>query len=171
MNITNDNWYSNLLNIDAYDWKGFSSEFQSYWNLDKAQSFIETRRQLTSSKIGLNSQQLAVSVDLLTTGIVSGVWDSQEHAVSRMKTYWQWSKSETEQSAGLGQLLKDYLATEVKSCATSGRQPEAYSAAIRHQIKCWVEMGWLYEAPKGSMVKDLMYDLGWRFKQGKWSKG
>jgi hypothetical protein len=87
-----------------------------------------------------------------------------------MKVYWRWFKAETEQSAGLGQLLKDFLATEVKSCKASGKQPQIYSNLIKQQIRAWVEMGWLYEAPKGSTVKDLMYDLGWRFRQGKWSK-
>ena len=171
MGITRDNWHQALLNIDAYDWSGFSDEFQSYWNLDKAQTFIETRRKLTSSKIGLSSQQLAVSVDLLTTGIASGIWSDQQEAIARLKTYWNWFKSETEAGAGLGQLLKDYLANEVKNCEVSSRQPEIYSQIIRHQINAWVDAGWLYESPKGTAVRDLMYDLGWRFNQGKWIKG
>jgi hypothetical protein len=121
LGITKDDWQSKLLNLDAYSWDGFSKEFQNYWNLDKAKQFIETRRKLTKSKTGLNSQQLAISIDLLTTGIVSGLWETQEQAVDRMKVYWRWFKSETEQSAGLGQLLKDFLATEVKSCKVSDK--------------------------------------------------
>ncbi|PSB11103.1 hypothetical protein C7B62_06645 [Pleurocapsa sp. CCALA 161] len=171
MGITVDNWQQKLLNIDAYDWSGFSKEFQAYWDLDKAQAFIETRRELTKSKVGLTSQQLAISVDLLTTGIVAGIWEDRHHAVTRLKTYWDWFKSETEQGAGLGQLLKSFLVSEIKSCQVSGRTPEVYSCSIRQQVKAWVEMGWLYEAPKGTIVRDLMYDLGWRFNEGKWRKG
>ncbi|NJK58221.1 MAG: hypothetical protein HC939_20710 [Pleurocapsa sp. SU_5_0] len=170
MGVTSDDWQQKLLNIDAYSWDGFSDEFQAYWDLEKAQKFIETRRELTSSKVGLSSQQLAVSVDLLTTGIVSQLWENQQQAVDRLKAYWKWFKGETEASAGLGQLLKSFLDTEVKNYKASGRQPEIHYSLLRHQIKQWVEMGWLFEQPKGTAVKDLMYDLGWRFKQGKWSK-
>jgi energy-coupling factor transporter ATP-binding protein EcfA2 len=170
LGITLDNWQNRLLNIDAYDWTGFSDEFQAYWNLTRGQEFIETRRKLTKSVTGLTSQQLAISVDLITTGIVSGIWGSQDEAVNRLKVYWKWFKSETEQGAGLGQLLKDFLATEVKSFVASGRRPEVHASHLRYQIKSWVDSGWLYEAPKATAVRDLMYDLGWRFQEGKWSK-
>lgn len=170
LGITQTNWQHRLLNIDAYDWSGFSDEFQAYWNLEKGQEFIEARRELTKSFIGLSSQQLAISVDLITTGIVTQLWENQEQAVGRLKAYWKWFKSETEQGAGLGQLLKNFLATEVKNFKASGRRPEVYSSHLRLQIKSWVDMGWLYESPKGSAVRDLMYDLGWRFKEGRWGK-
>ena len=65
MGITTDNWQHGLLNIDAYDWSGFSDEFQAYWDLEKAQQFIETRRELTQSYVGLSSQQLAINASLV----------------------------------------------------------------------------------------------------------
>lgn len=170
-NITVDDWQSKLLKIDSYDWSGLSTEFQNYWDLDMAKVFFETRQKLIESRTGLNSQQLAISTDLLTTGIASGIWESQEYAVSRMKTYWQWFKGETEGGTSLGQLLKGFLATEVKNAKTSGRQPELYSQALYSQVKAWSDMGWLLEKPQNKEVANLMYDQGWRFKEGKWSKG
>lgn len=168
--ITADDWHSKLLNIDAYDWSGFSNEFQRYWDLDKAQSFIETRRSLLQSKIGLNSQQFAISTDLLTTGISTGIWESQEYAVSRLKTYWQWFRSETESSGNLGQVLSTYLKGEVKNATSNGKAPEISASILSHQVKTWTAMGWILEAPRGKEVADLMYDQGWRFKHGKWTK-
>jgi energy-coupling factor transporter ATP-binding protein EcfA2 len=168
--ITLDNWQSRLLNIDAYDWSGFSDEFQAYWNLDRGRQFIETRRKLTQSKLGLNSQQLAISVDLITTGIVTELWGSQDEAVARVKNYWKWFKSETEGGGSLGQLLVSFLKDEVKNAQLSGRQPELAYTNLRYQIKTWVEMGWVIDPPKGKEVSELMYDNGWRFKEGKWRK-
>jgi energy-coupling factor transporter ATP-binding protein EcfA2 len=169
--ITLDDWQSKLLKIDSYNWDGFSNEFQKFWDLDRAKLFIETRQKLIESKTGLNSQQFAISTDLITTGIASGVWESQEYAMSRMHTYWDWFKSETEAGTSLGQLLRKFLGNEVKNCKASGRVPEIYSNAIHSQVKAWLEMGWLLEAPRGREVANLLYDQGWRFKEGKWSKG
>jgi hypothetical protein len=170
-NITVDDWQSKLLKIDAYDWTGFSTLFQGYWDLDMARLFFETRQKLVQSGTGLNSQQLAISTDLLATGIASGIWESQEYAVSRMKTYWQWFKGETEGGTSLGQLLKGFLAAEAKNARASGRPPEVYSQAVYSQVKAWVDMNWLLEPPKNKEVANLMYDQGWRFKEGRWSKG
>lgn len=173
MGVTKDDWHSKLLNIDAYDWKGFSSKFQSYWDLEMGQVFIETRRKLLQSKLGLTSQQLAISTDLLSTGIASGIWESQEYAVHKMKTYWKWFKSETEESGSLGQLLATYLKAEVKNAVLNGRSSAISISAgqLRHQVRVWIEMGWVLEAPRGKEVATLMYDQGWKFRQGMWSKG
>jgi hypothetical protein len=170
LGIIHDSWQQSLLNLDAYSWKGFSDKFQSYWDLDKAQEFIETRKKLTQSQVGLSSQQLAISFDLLTTGIVCGIWENQEQAVNRLKIYWKWFKHETEEGGSLGQLLVNFLNAEVKNAQKSGRSPELAYTGLRYQIKIWVEMGWIIEAPKGKEVSELMYDNGWRFRQGKWCK-
>jgi hypothetical protein len=171
LGLSLDSWQSKLLNLDAYDWSGFSDEFQKYWDLEKAQAFIETRRELTSSKVGLSSQQLAVSVDLLTTGIATELWENPQQAVDRLKTYWKWFKSETEGGSSFGQLLINYLNAEAKNANLSGRSLVIPYSDLRYQIKIWVEMGWVMEAPKGKEVSELMYDNGWRFKEGNWSKG
>ncbi|NJK57535.1 MAG: hypothetical protein HC939_16765 [Pleurocapsa sp. SU_5_0] len=46
---------------------------------------------------------------------------------------------------------------------SSERSPEIPYSNLRYQIKTWVEMGWLIEAPRGKEVSELMYDNGWRF--------
>ncbi|MEO0012207.1 MAG: hypothetical protein RLZZ535_596, partial [Cyanobacteriota bacterium] len=115
LGIVDDNWRKNLINVDAYSWTGFSDVFQNYWDLEMAQKFLEARRELNNSRIDLSSKQLAVSLDLLATGIATGIWANQGQAIERARSYWKWFKSETEASAGLGQLLKDFLATEAKN--------------------------------------------------------
>lgn len=166
-----DDWQSKLLNIDAYDWKGFSDVFQSYWDLEMASKFLTARRSLNTSKIDLPSKQLAVSLDLLATGIATGIWANQGQAIAQVRSYWKWFKSETEASTGLGQMLKSYFNAEVKNAEASNRTAEIPYTQLRHQIRTWVEMGWLMDAPRSKEVSELAYDLGWRFKQGKWIKG
>lgn len=67
--------------------------------------------------------------------------------------------------------MVNFLNGEVKNAKISGRLPEIPYSNLRYQIKTWVEMGWLIEAPRGKEVSELMYDNGWRFNQGKWRKG
>ncbi len=51
----------------------------------------------------------AISLDLMATGIASGIWQDEQEATSRMKSYRNWFKGETEKNAGLGGLLASYL--------------------------------------------------------------
>ena len=64
-----------------------------------------------------------------------------------------------------------FLNDEVKNAEASGRVPELAYTNLRYQIKTWLEMGWLIDAPRNKEVSELMYDNGWRFSQGKWRKG
>lgn len=171
LGITTDNWQSKLLDIGAYDWKGFNKVFDEFWDIEMASVFYTTRKALSTSVKGLSSQERAISLDLLTTGIACGIWDSDSEAVACLKAYWNWFKEETEKNAGLGELLKQFIRQQERN-ATNGNKPlEIYTPQVRSQIDVWVAQGWLLEKPKPREIKDLMLDLGMRLQQGKWIKG
>ncbi len=71
LDLLDDSWQSKLLDLSAYDWKGFSKEFDGFWDLEMAELFLATRSILAKSVKGLSSQQRAISLDLLATGITS----------------------------------------------------------------------------------------------------
>ncbi len=171
LGIMPNEWQNKLINVDSYSWKGFSKEFQEFWDLDLASAFITTRKLLSQSVKGLNSQQRAISLDLLATGIASGIWQDEQEATSRMKSYWSWFKGETEKNAGLGGLLKSYLKQEAVNAKEVNRELEIYTSQLRTQIDNWVNMGWLYEKPNSREIKEILLDLGMRLQQGKWIKG
>lgn len=170
LGIQGEDWITRLVNVDDYDWTGFDKEFKSFWDLNLAQSFIEVRRILSKSVRGLNSQQRAISLDILASGIASCIWDNEEEAVADIKRYWQWFKAETEQSSSLSQLLKDYLKTQEKQAKEAGLNPSVTVSQIRVQIDSWYDMGWLLERPRTTLVYETMLDLGWRLNKGIWSK-
>ena len=170
LGVQDETYAVNLINVDAYDWKGFNDELDAFWDMDIGAVFIATRTALSKSSLGLTSQQRGISLDLLTTGIVSGIWEDEVEAVNRLKSYWQWFKAETEQYTGLGQLLKEYLAQETRNAAAANIVPSVSVQEMRCQIRKWFEQGWLLEKPTMPSVKEIMLDLGWKISKGVWSK-
>lgn len=171
LGIIDNAWETRLINIGSCNWKGFSNEFQEFWDLELASAFITTRKLLSQSVRGLSSQQRTISLDLMATGIASGIWQDEQEATDRMKFYWSWFKGETEKSAGLGNLLATYIKREEVNAKNAGRELEIYTSQLRSQIENWVSMGWLYEKPHSKEVKETLLDLGMRLRQGKWVKG
>jgi hypothetical protein len=171
LNIEEGNWQRNLLDLDAWDWTGFDTVFENYWDIEMASAFITTRRTLSQTAKGLSSQQRSISLDLLACGITSGVWTDEVTALERLKTYWKWYKAETEKNTGLGSLLKDYIAREAKNAKNGNRELAIYTAQLRTQVQVWVDQGWLYEKPKPTAIKEMMLDAGLRHDQGRWVRG
>jgi hypothetical protein len=171
LGVTLDNWNTRLLDISTYDWKGFSKVFDEFWDFDMAQLFLITRKTLCSSVKGLSSQQRAISLDLLATGIASGIWSDEVEAVGRLKAYWNWFKSETGKNVELSGLLEQLVKQEQANAKNGNRPLEIYTPQIRGQIEIWVTQGWLMEKPKVKEVKEALLDLGMRLQQGKWVKG
>jgi hypothetical protein len=171
LNIEDGNWQRNLLDLDAWDWKGFNQVFEDYWDIELASAFITTRRAFSQTAKGLSSQQRSISLDLLACGITSGVWTDEQTALERLKTYWKWYKAETEKNTGLGSLLKQYISQEAKNAKNGNRELAIYTAQLRSQIQAWVDQGWLYEKPKPTAIKEMMLDAGLRHDQGKWIRG
>jgi len=171
LGVTSDNWQSRLIDLDLYDWKGFSDKFHDYWDMENAFSFVQIRRILSQEVKGLTSQQRAISLDLMTTGIVTGVWKDEVEALERIKSYWSWFKTETEQNAGLGGLLKEFIAQETRNAKSASLPLQIPANQLRTKVNDWVDSGWLYDRPSSGAVKELMLDLGMRLQQGVWRKG
>lgn len=171
LNLVDDSWQGKLIDPDACNWSGFSQLFEEFWDMEIAQIYIDTRRILRKTVKGLGTQQRSISIDLLTTGIVAGIWEDEVVAVERVKTYWNWFKQETNQTAGLGTLLADFIKQEEKNAKSNNEELAIPTVALRPQLENWVAMGWLFEKPKSSQVKELMLDLGMRLRQGYWKKG
>lgn len=171
LGITKDDWQSKLIDIDAYNWKGLNLEFDKFWDLDVASSFLSYREILGKTTKGLNSQQRAISLDLLACGIATGIWSDDNVAVQKIKSYWNWFGNETEKNAGLGQLLKEYLKAEERNALANNNIAQVSVQQLRYQIDSWVNQGWLLEKPKTKEVKEIMLDLGMRLQKGIWRRG
>ncbi len=170
LGVTRDNYPHHLLDIDDYDWKGFSNLFTSFWNRELAEVYLFTRKTLSKNLVGLTSQQRAISLDLLTTGVVTGIWQDEYEAIAQLKDYFAWFKHETEQYGGISKYLKDYVSYQQNN-ATNGNSPlQISSRVLSQQIETWLYQGWILEKPKPKHLKLLLADLGLVLHQGYWIK-
>jgi hypothetical protein len=64
-----DFWEQQLINLDNYQWKGFSQLFKEFWNLERATEYLQVKKTLASTLRGISSRERTISLDLLTTGI------------------------------------------------------------------------------------------------------
>ena len=171
LRVTNDDWQGKLLDISSYDWKGFSKEFDEFWDVDVARGFVDARRLIQRSCKGLTSQQRAISIDLLACGIATGIWNDEDQAIARVKIYWNWFKQETEKNTGLGTYLKQLIKQEEHNAKAGLRTPVIHTTQLRAEVDRLVMTGCLMEKPRLKDVKELMLDLGWRQQQSTWIKG
>lgn len=170
LGVTKASWQDKLIDIYSYDWRGFSEVFDNYWDIGRAKDFLDARRELSKTAKGLTSQTRAISLDLMACGIASEIWSDRDEAITRMKFYWDWFKRETERTAGLSQLLKEYIKTEQKNANNGNRELVISVTEIRQQIELWFNSGWILDKPRTSTLKDLMADLGLRLHKGFWRK-
>lgn len=171
MGVARNNWQSKLLDISAYDWKGFDKVFDEFWDCEMASVFAVTRKELSCQVRDLTSLQRAISLDLMATGVACTIWEDGEIASRRLKLYWDWFKKETEENAGLSELLKQFIRQEERNAKNGNRNLEIYTPQVRGQVDMWVAQGWVYEKPRPKEIKELMLDLGMRLQQGRWIKG
>ncbi|MGK7937221.1 MAG: hypothetical protein AB4206_15760 [Xenococcaceae cyanobacterium] len=170
LGLTRDNWKKHLLNIDSYQWNGFSSKFKNFWNRELAEVFLLNRQTLSQAHLDLSSQEKVISVDLLATGITSGIWQDEDEGVSRLKEYFDWYQSETSQYGGLSSYLKEYISSEASNAKKFGNTFKISSPELLSQIQVWLKQGWLLEKPKPKEIKETMADLGLVLQQGYWVK-
>lgn len=171
LGIVDNQLRGDYIDIDAYDWKGFSSVYKDFWDLNLAKSFIDNRKVLVQSLRGLSSTQRAVSLDLLAGGIAAGIWSDENIGIHRIKEYWKWFKEETEKNTGLIVLLRDYVKQLERNSKTADIPLSLPNSQLRNQVNNWVATDWLLENPRASELKAAMFDLGMRLHKGIWSKG
>ncbi len=170
LGTTRDTWSKHLLNINAFDWKGFSSLFTNFWNRELAEVYLLNRKTLMNTLTGLSSKERAISLDLLSAGIASGIWKDEIQGVARLKNYFDWFEREINQFSGTSKYLKDYISLEQKHAEEAKSSLQISASDLRSQISTWFNQGWILEKPKPKQLKALMADLGLVLYQGYWIK-
>ena len=170
LGTTRDTWPKHLLNINAFDWKGFSSLFTNFWNPELAEVYLLNRKTLMNTLTGLSSKERAISLDLLSAGITSGIWPNEIQGVARLKNYFNWFDNEINQFSGISKYLKDYVAFEQENAQKTNSSLQISTRELHSQIDTWFNQGWILEKPKPKQVKALLADLGLVLYQGYWIK-
>ena len=94
LGISDDNYQDKLMELDNIEWQGFSQKFKEFWDLNKAEIYLTIKNSLSKGLKGLNSTEKAISLDLITTGITTGIWQDEIVAVKELKDCFNWLKSD-----------------------------------------------------------------------------
>ena len=168
--IKDDSYYSNLINIDTIAWDGFSFLHSNYWNTELAEVYLITRKAIAKNLTGLNSQQKVISLDLITTGIVTGIWLNETEALNKLKDYFSWFKTEVDRYSGIAKYLADYVYQESRNAIVAGLPVKINARELQRQIEVWLHQNWILEKPKTNHLKALMAELGMVLNRGYWIK-
>ena len=126
-----------------------------------AEGYLLTKKTLAKTLTGLSSKHRAISLDLITTGIVCGIWNDEIEAVNKLKSYFDWYTKECSQYAGLRKYLTDYLANKTGN---------VHHREMRSMINNWLDAGWILENPTAKQLKEILADLGLVLYEGYWVK-
>jgi hypothetical protein len=80
---------SEVLDFEAIDWKGLPEATNKYWE-SKAMEYGETRRGISKhpKKLRLMApERYALTSDLLTTGLISGIWEQPQQAIEAVYNF------------------------------------------------------------------------------------
>lgn len=163
---------NDLINTDLISWKDLDNEFKRYWDIERARDYLTVRKTLSRSLPRLTSTQKIVSLDLLTTGIVCGIWNSQDNAIDEITTYWRWLENEVQANQEpLSLLLKKLVETEADNALSNHENISISNAQIRAYCETWYHNSDLLEKPTTREIKRIMSELGYRLViGGQWIK-
>lgn len=154
LRVDRSNWASNLIDVSHLNWDGFSDLFHNFWDIDLARLYLTNRNVLLKCLSGLNSQQRAISIDLITTGVTIGLWEHLTQAMRDISSYWQWFNDEVKTGIEpLYLLLKRYIDTEIKNSLNNGSELIIKNTHIRNCCDFWYCQGQLLEKPTAKIIK------------------
>lgn len=160
-----------------------AEEFNKFWqeesNLEK---YVEIGQLLEKLPINCSPENQVISIDLLTTGIITGVWNSVSEAIASIETYWQninvWKQGYSSSfDIVLRQLIEQETRAirEVNERYNAGLPLEIDPEKVKAEITQAQNRGMLDANPNPQLINDAMLALGWRLernakKQIKWMK-
>lgn len=163
-----------------YHWTGIEKLLPAFWDrIDTATRYISTRvevqRALRKRTHSLNSAQATISIDLMTSGVLTGIWDNPDTALEAVGDYWQRMAVFRERlSSPIEQLFDEYLEKKVidyQRLIANGSQKGSLEISLRElrgYLKLWSE--YLTETPSWTDLNKLLIERGFLASPGKWTR-
>lgn len=169
------------LDVENLDLSILRRAFTQFWeDTDNLLEYTTVKRKLTARKKSfripevIDGSKWTISIDLITTGIVTEIWDSIPTAIDAMAKYWEWYNLHVASAFGAThKVLKDFIEHET-AIADKINAELKYEAApreintekLKKHISWASSQGMLDISPTPSVIADVMADLGWRLDRG-----
>ena len=171
LGIMGNSWVDTILEPDTIAWSGFHEVFRKYWDEQRSREFLVLRKDLGRRVRGLTSVQRAICLDLIATGVITGIWDGISQATSKFIEYFKWLNSDQEKFGDtLSQLLKQFMEQEESNAKIGGVDLQIHSKVVLSLVAAWTNQGLFIEKPRPRDVRTVLAELGYRQKMGVWVK-
>jgi hypothetical protein len=165
------------LDPDSINWDGFNDKFNEFWDdQERLAAYASLKKELLRRKKtfevpkSISGEQWTISVDLLCTGVISGIWDSLSSGLEGIASYWEWHRLNIGSSLGaLQKILKDLVASETENIRILNEAVGSHMYPIEvspEKVKLTVQMaaskGELDVNPSPSNISEAMSDIGFK---------
>lgn len=153
-----DSIEQDLLDTDQINWQGFGRLFNDFWDYDCADIYLSIRATLVKHLKELTPTEKTISLDLIATGITTGIWKDETVAVKELRECFDWLEQE---KIPLENLLEGLVENK----------ESVYSRTIKAQVEVWYQQGCLLERPTSKEIIAVMREFGYRSNcKGSWIK-
>lgn len=170
------------LELEGLDLSILHKSFTEFWkDTSNLLNYTATKRKLTSRKKSFNIPKVidgskwTISVDLIVTGIVIGLWDSIPVALETIGKYWEWYNSNVASAYGAThKILQDFIEQELHAAVEINKEVgyeaverEINAEKLKKHINWASAQGMLDISPTPTTVAAVMADLGWKLDKGR----
>lgn len=166
---------------ETANWEGFENKILKFWyDTNNLKHYSELKKACTKrGKKSFNipptieGENWTVSIDLICSGVVAGVWMSLQDAIDHMGNYWEWFRRNCDSSLGATQkVLAAFIEEQTKSIVLAnpllvaqGLEPmplQLDPETVKNHLAYAYNKGWLDSSTRPQDVSLLMADLGWK---------
>lgn len=169
--------FTNRLDLSSVDLSILNQKYQEFWlEPVHCERFISIKRTLKSRKKSfkipeaIDSHKWQISIDILTTGIVTGIFPSLEHGLEALSRYWEWSKlNAVSKWSATHKFLRAAIAELTETARTINDSVgsevipiEIKPKDLKLKINQAYQEGALDVIPSPQTISQLMLDLGYK---------
>lgn len=176
---------SDRLDIDSISWDGIEEKYYTFWqNVENCLKYVSVRNSFTrrNSQYKRSSEmkesQWTISVDLMTTGVVTGAWKEQHEAIEHMNKYWKYCDDVVFSDSATLFHLRNFIAQEAGSqlemhqkLIDAGYPPIKVVISpnkLKVKIAELTQNGQLESALNPKQINEIMGSLGWKLTGSGW---
>lgn len=161
---------------ESLSWVGLHSHCLKLWESDEnAEKFSKVyasfEKSISKGKLPYKSHHANISGAILTTGILSGIWESKAEAIDRLGDYWKWigQKREYHESATMRE-IKAFLDKEKVFATARGGKVYFPAVKLSNHLDNLRREAALDSNVTVPQLAETMKGLGFRLIQGVWEK-
>lgn len=165
-----------LTDLHSINWDGIDELYDKFWNYDRCYSYAKNRVLVSKRPHSeISTEQWAITVDLICTGFVAGIFETISDGVEFFKDYWNWfgQMIKTEQDV-LQELLAEFVTqeaerfNELKEKGINRERLIISPRLLKGQIDLWESQSRLLDRATPRAIRLSMQKIGFKLTTEGW---